>query len=315
MHKGNNTNYKAKKMIIGLLLLTGINGSYGQQWSGSSNTTSNIYRTGNVGINITAPSSKLGINGNMAVGFSTAVSAPTNGLVVNGRVGIGTSSPNSLYKLHLATGAQQIGPNWITSGSPWYLLGISNINTSGNTDAIVNLNSESGQSGIELFRQSTQKWYIYNRPNLGDGINQDALCFFGGHGTQTDKMIITQDGNVGIGAYPGSSYRLVVEGKIGAREIVVTKSSWADYVFKNDYNLKSLSEVEKHIKQHKHLEGIPSQEEVVKNGVSIGDMQEKLLQKVEELTLYVIEQNKKIENLQDKIKSIEKHENIESLNN
>ncbi|HAJ78978.1 MAG TPA: hypothetical protein DCO75_04340 [Fibrobacteres bacterium] len=112
-------------------------------------------------------------------------------------------------------------------------------------------------------------------------------------------MVIDSNGNVGIGIiYPGAlAYKLSVNGKIGAREIIVTSDTWADYVFKKDYNLKPLNEVEKFIKSNKHLEGIPTEKEVKTNGIAVGDMQAKLLQKVEELTLYVINQDKKIDNL------------------
>jgi len=113
-----------------------------------------------------------------------------------------------------------------------------------------------------------------------------------------ERMRITNAGNVGIGTANPGSYKLAVEGKIGAREVVVTLDNWSDFVFEKDYRLMPLSEVEQHIKQNKHLPNIPSEKEVLENGVSLGEMQSKLLQKVEELTLYVIEQNKRIERLE-----------------
>lgn len=86
--------------------------------------------------------------------------------------------------------------------------------------------------------------------------------------------------------------------KIYAEEIEVRTDamgiSWPDYVFENNYELKKLSEVEKYIKENKHLEGVPSQAEIEKAGVNIGEMNAILLKKIEELTLYVIELEKKI---------------------
>jgi hypothetical protein len=111
----------------------------------------------------------------------------------------------------------------------------------------------------------------------------------------TNGLLVS--GQVGIGATPTSTYKLVVEGKVGVREIVVTRGTWADFVLREDYKLKPIEAVEKDIKDNKHLEGIPTEAEVKKNGVSVGEMQTKLLQKVEELTLYLIDQNKKIEQL------------------
>jgi hypothetical protein len=86
--------------------------------------------------------------------------------------------------------------------------------------------------------------------------------------------------------------------KIYAEEVEVRTDamgiSWPDYVFENNYELKKLSEVEKYIKENKHLEGVPSQAEIEKSGVNIGEMNAILLKKIEELTLYVIELEKKI---------------------
>jgi hypothetical protein len=112
-------------------------------------------------------------------------------------------------------------------------------------------------------------------------------------------------GNVGIGTNNPGTYKLAVEGKIGAREIVVTNLPWADFVFKPDYNLKPLNEVEQFIKTNNHLEGIPTEKEVKENGVALGEMQAKLLQKVEELTLYMVELNKENTSLKSKVAELE----------
>lgn len=79
--------------------------------------------------------------------------------------------------------------------------------------------------------------------------------------------------------------------------MVVTETGWSDFVFDDDYNLPSLNEVENFINENNHLPDIPSAEDVEENGVSVGEMQAKLLQKIEELMLYVIEQQKEIEML------------------
>ena len=85
-----------------------------------------------------------------------------------------------------------------------------------------------------------------------------------------------------------------VNAKIEAKEVKVTLTPTADFVFAEDYNLPKLEEVEKHIKEKKHLPEIASAKEMEKEGVNVGEFQIKLLQKIEELTLYSIEQNKKI---------------------
>lgn len=110
--------------------------------------------------------------------------------------------------------------------------------------------------------------------------------------------------NVGIGTITTGPHKLAVEGSIGAREVKVTATGWSDFVFKKEYNLPTLEEVEKHIKEKGHLENIPSEEEVLKNGINLGEMNSKLLQKIEELTLYSIQQNKKIEEQSKEIETL-----------
>jgi hypothetical protein len=86
-----------------------------------------------------------------------------------------------------------------------------------------------------------------------------------------------------------------VNGTIRAQEVIVTTQGWPDRVFKPGYNLKPLHEVEKYIKKNSRLEGIPSEKEVMAKGVPMGEMQAKLLQKLEETTLYLIEMKKENE--------------------
>jgi hypothetical protein len=108
------------------------------------------------------------------------------------------------------------------------------------------------------------------------------------------SFVMDEAGQIGIGTlYPKA--KLAVNGDILAKKVKVTQLGWADYVFQPNYRLRPLSEVEQYIKQYHHLPEVPTAEEVEKNGVDVGDNQVTLLKKIEELTLYVIEQNKKIE--------------------
>ena len=107
-----------------------------------------------------------------------------------------------------------------------------------------------------------------------------------------------KDGSLGVGTVnANSTYKLSVNGKVRAKEVRVD-TNWADFVFENDYALPALSEVERHITENKHLPGIPSAAEVEAEGVELGTISSKLLQKIEELTLYVIAQEKRIEALE-----------------
>ena len=104
-------------------------------------------------------------------------------------------------------------------------------------------------------------------------------------------------GNVGIGTTNPGSWKLAVNGKIRAKEVKV-ETGWSDFVFYDDYELPTLEEVEMHIEEKGHLKDIPSEKEVEENGILLGEMNSKLLQKIEELTLYTIKQEKKIKKVE-----------------
>jgi hypothetical protein len=133
-----------------------------------------------------------------------------------------------------------------------------------------------------------------------------GICFF--HETKAQFPVGFPDGiTVGTGATipVGSTYKMAIAGGIITEKVRVATngtSFWADFVFDKKYSLRPLSEVESFIKINKHLPEIPSTSEVTKNGIDLAETQALLLQKVEELTLYVIEQNKKIERLERKVK-------------
>jgi len=125
------------------------------------------------------------------------------------------------------------------------------------------------------------------------------------NGGVTNVIIANASGNVGIGTTPGATYKLAVNGSIRAKEIVVD-TGWSDFVFADNYKLPSLPEVEQFISENKHLPGIPSEAEVKANGVTLGNISSKLLQKVEELTLYVIELKKENEVMKTELGKIQK---------
>jgi hypothetical protein len=128
-----------------------------------------------------------------------------------------------------------------------------------------------------------------------------------GSDTEQVFMSINRTGNVGIGTINPLN-KLDVKGAIHSQEVKVDMSGWSDFVFKKGYNLPTLEEVEKHIAEKGHLENIPSEEDVLKNGINLGEMNAKLLQKIEELTLYMIDQEKR-NNLQSQEIDLLKKEN------
>ena len=195
---------------------------------------------------------------------------------------------------------------------------LNNLNTDFSAKAIntskINLVIPAGYEIIDAFTVDVQ--------SFGTPINAQRSSFFrvrdigAGNGI---PFIIKGDGNVGIGtATP--NYKLDVIGTIRAREIKVDLNG-ADFVFEKGYKLMPLNELEKFVKDNKHLPEIVPAKEMEKNGTDLGNLNSKLLQKIEELTLYTIEQhrklelqniqlqfqNKKILSFEKKLKKIESH--------
>lgn len=191
-------------------------------------------------------------------------------ILSNGNFGIGTIKPTE--KLDVMGNAK------ISSYSPTLIL---------------QRDTDSGgyTEGIQTkLKDGTNNWYFGNLQSASWIVSKGDF--------QNPKMTILDNGKVGIGT-SSPDEKLTVNGNIHAKEVKIDLSIPApDYVFASDYKLKSLQEVEEYIKQNSHLPEIPSAKEIEKNGLLLAEMNMSLLKKVEELTLYMIEQNKRIEKLE-----------------
>jgi hypothetical protein len=241
----------------------------------------------------------------------------------SGNIGIGTSQPSRLLDLRkddmhqiefdrtansLITNLFYIGPS---QGDGVDHLGIHTNGIGGDNMVVFKSNGRVGIGTTTPFGPLSVKTYDNHNLVVEDfstgvriAVCQDnetgneELVLSGGLGE--NHVTIHRSGNVGIGTTDPGSYKLAVNGHIRTKEITV-ESDWSDFVFEDDYQLMSLDKLEEHIKVNRSLPGIPTEKEVKEKGVEVGEMQAKLLEKLEELTLYVIELKKENENLKKRI--------------
>lgn len=249
---------------------------------------------GNIGIGIEAASYNFNVNNVVAIGYEAGKSNTLHSQFIvhqsninstpliqgnfsSGRVGINTSDPQST--LHVE-GSARIDGNLIINGTTRI--------TSGGWARFAN---GSAVSPSISFSSSTNTGFFNNPSSNILGVSLDGQ----------ERMRINGSGNVGIGT-TNPTEKLTVNGKILATEIEVVSQIQSDFVFEPDYVLMNLEDVEKFVKENKHLPGVPSMHEFAEKGQNLAEVQDLLLRKVEELTLYVLEQQKEIEELRAIIK-------------
>ncbi len=190
--------------------------------------------------------------------------------------------------------------------------------SNGNYNNVLAIGGYGAEKGLKIYKQNSGNAPTFIGPQNyidtyviemtdANGIDADGGIVFGETGSDNifeDIMVIRGNGNVGINEVNPKN-ELDVNGTVHAKEVKVDLIDWSDFVFQPNYNLRTLEETEQFINENGHLPDIPSAEEVAKEGISVGEMNAKLLQKIEEQTLYIIELNKKLEELNKKVNKLE----------
>jgi hypothetical protein len=316
---------KTVKFTLGLIVLiafAGLNETMGQ-WAPNGTHIFNT-NTGNVGVGLNTPTSLLHVGKSMteptirvqnlggAGGATYQMTDNTSGADWKFKatntggfkirdnafaLDVMTIEANSQANTFYVNSGGEVALGGVPNGGRLYLYGSEAYYPFVNFDPVANANAglcfrEAGTFVAWLWRSGADDLVRINNANSA----------------YRNDITILSDGRVGIGtAAPATGYALSVNGKAVCTEVLVDAvANWPDYVFHNDYKLMSLGELEKSIKENNHLPGIPSAATAEESGILLGDMQKKLLEKVEELTLYTIQQDKQITDLQKKYEELQK---------
>ncbi|HTJ52995.1 MAG TPA: hypothetical protein VL443_26255 [Cyclobacteriaceae bacterium] len=261
-------------------------------------------------------------------GASTLVTGSSN-VFIGFNAGYNESGSNKLYIANTSTptpliygdfSANQVGINIAPNGTNTLSIGGA-VYSSGNVTAVgtvsgatINGTTVTGTTinGTNVNGTTITGTTISSTGTLS-GVNIKAggmLVADNTYPTPAANDLVVQ-GHIAIGTKfttNPNSYLLAVNGRIGAKDLQIegTSSTWSDYAFDDDYKLPTLEEVQMYITKNHHLQGVPSTKEVEEKGYSTNQMISTLLLKVEELTLYAIEQQKKMTALEKKLADLEK---------
>jgi len=286
--------------------------SLDKHWTRVGTTVYNL-NPGNIGLGTNSPTEKLSINaidpainflnngtekgflqssGNhMRIGtyntnatgnlFFHTMGIDRMSVTYEGKIGIGISNPVGRFQIGSGDNASETTHGYLMMGPV-------------NGANLVLDNNEI------LARNNGNSSHLYLQNSGGNVYIGDAANFNSAHRLGVDgNTVVTGNLRVGTTATP-SGYRLAVDGKVICTELMVRLvSNWPDYVFSNHYKLRSIQDLENFINKNNHLPGIPSANEIESTGLSVGEMQKLQMEKIEELTLYIIELKKEI----DKLKS------------
>ena len=273
----------------------------------SFNAQNNVFPlpSGNVGIGTTSPSEKLEVNGtikstklkiNFANNFSGNVLEIKDNQNFKIEFGVNQSSGYSGMNWTDRNNVTRSEHFFYDNGK--YVL----VYRNKNNQEFFSLSGDTSDYGNFIHMPQSNSRIVIG--DYGNYLFADWHKLVVKEGSAMIEGNILTNSNVGIGTSSfvdgADTYRLSVDGRVRAHAVKVY-TDWADFVFEKNYNLPSIEEVEKFINENGHLENIPSAKNVEKNGIELGEMNKLLLQKIEELTLYIIELKKDIDILKSKV--------------
>ncbi|MCX6273549.1 MAG: hypothetical protein NTU44_20465 [Bacteroidetes bacterium] len=262
-------------------------------------------------VNALSSSLMIGFNSNLPTLFV----GPSAGIGTIGKVGIGTTTPSEMLTVNgiieTKTGGIRFpdGSLQTTKAFSYWQPAANNVIYYNSGD--VGIGKTDPEARLDVYGDIVlgkpgENFIIHSRPWVGDALIIAPQN--GGTGWDWSKSLTLKDnGQVFIGgdlalSSPHLDYKLAVNGKVVAKEVIVTIQNWADHVLSADYPLMDLSDLERFIQKNQFLPGVPSENQVLTDGVEVGEMNKILLTKVEELTLYVINLQKEIGNIREALK-------------
>jgi len=208
----------------------------------------------------------------------------------NGFVGIGTTYPQTKLDVDISNAGEAKSVGIFTN------TGISNP-----------VNAPSGGLRFSWYGNNLAEIQMVRGNDKNDGLGLSFHTSQTNSNTTIEAMRITSQGQVAIGTTDPKGYKLAVGGSMVAESVTVKlQSQWPDYVFEEDYQLPTLLDLEAYVKKNKRLPNNPSEQEVAKNGVNVGEMIKLQTLKIEELTLYLIEKDKLLRKQEERLKRLER---------
>jgi hypothetical protein len=243
-------------------------------------------------------------NGNVGIGTITPGAPLSFPNTVGNKISLWRSGPNNDFGIGINSGVMQ----FYTAGMDKIAFGWGNSNAGAFIETLAVHTGTGMLAYPNALGNKISFWRAGPNNDYGIGINSgvmqfytagmDKIAFGWGNANAFTETItfFTGSGQMGLGTANLGSYKLSVNGNIRTKEVTV-ETGWADYVFDHNYKMRTIDELEIFIRENKHLPNIPSAAEIEANGLQVGNIQKRMMEKIEEMVLYIIQLKKEIDQL------------------